>query len=109
MEAKQKIAKIAAELVQDGDTIVMGVGTTILEFARAIRGRCKLTECLISKKMIKVSKEVIVLADQSKIGIEAFGKIVPLEKISVILCDEDAPQAWVSKLGEDIVWMTAGK
>jgi DeoR/GlpR family transcriptional regulator of sugar metabolism len=183
IEAKQKIAKKAAEFVHDGDTIVIGVGTTIMEFAKAIRGRCKLTiltnsvptasllmdslnqglfhgkvmllggelnseqhsvrgslcekmldlfhvdkafispgglslsgisdydleECLISKKMIEVSKEVMVLADQSKIGIEVFGKIAPLEKISVIICDEDVPQAWVSKLPDEVVWMAAGK
>lgn len=43
MESKQKIAKRAVQLLQNGDTIVMGGGTTILEMAQAIRGINNLT------------------------------------------------------------------
>ncbi|MGD8190723.1 DeoR/GlpR family DNA-binding transcription regulator [Brevibacillus ginsengisoli] len=43
MESKQKVAKRAAQLINNGDTIVMGGGTTILELAHAIRGINRLT------------------------------------------------------------------
>jgi DeoR/GlpR family transcriptional regulator of sugar metabolism len=42
-EAKVAIGQAAAELVSEGDTIVLDVGTTTLELARALRGRRGLT------------------------------------------------------------------
>ncbi|MFD0693446.1 DeoR/GlpR family DNA-binding transcription regulator [Paenibacillus sp. GCM10027628] len=43
LENKKKVAQKAAQLVRDGDTIVMGGGTTILEMAHALRGVNKVT------------------------------------------------------------------
>ena len=42
-DAKVAIGQAAAELVSEGDTIVLDVGTTTLELARALRGRRGLT------------------------------------------------------------------
>jgi DeoR/GlpR family transcriptional regulator of sugar metabolism len=42
-EAKVAIGQAAAELVSEGDTVVLDVGTTTLELARALRGRRGLT------------------------------------------------------------------
>ncbi|MCJ8012624.1 DeoR/GlpR family DNA-binding transcription regulator [Paenibacillus sp. KQZ6P-2] len=42
-DEKKKVAQRAAQLVNDGDTIVMGGGTTILEMAYCIRGVNKVT------------------------------------------------------------------
>jgi len=42
-EEKKKVAERAAQLVKDGDTIVMGGGTTILQMAQSIRGVNKVT------------------------------------------------------------------
>jgi DeoR family transcriptional regulator, aga operon transcriptional repressor len=42
-EEKIRIGKAAAALVQDGETIFLGSGTTVLEVARALRGRTNLT------------------------------------------------------------------
>jgi len=36
---KQRIGQTAAALVQDGETVFLGSGTTVLEAARALRGR----------------------------------------------------------------------
>ena len=36
---KQRIGEAAAALVQDGETVFLGSGTTVLEAARALRGR----------------------------------------------------------------------
>jgi DeoR family transcriptional regulator, aga operon transcriptional repressor len=41
--AKRRIGQAAAELVQDGETVFLGSGTTVLEVARALRFRKKLT------------------------------------------------------------------
>jgi DeoR/GlpR family transcriptional regulator of sugar metabolism len=42
-EAKRAIAAEATTLFEDGDTILVDVGTTTLEVARALRGRANLT------------------------------------------------------------------
>lgn len=43
LEAKMKIGKKAAELISDGDIIVIDVGTTTLELARAIKNKENIT------------------------------------------------------------------
>jgi len=40
---KQRIGQAAAALVQDGETVFLGSGTTVLEAARALRGRRNLS------------------------------------------------------------------
>lgn len=42
-DEKQRIAKAAAELIQDGETIFLGSGTTVLEVARNLKTRKNLT------------------------------------------------------------------
>jgi DeoR family transcriptional regulator, aga operon transcriptional repressor len=42
-DEKFRIGQAAAALVQDGETVYLGSGTTVLETARALRGRHKLT------------------------------------------------------------------
>ncbi len=43
VEAKRAIARRAVEMIYDGDTIALDVGTTTLEIALALRGRRNLT------------------------------------------------------------------
>jgi DeoR/GlpR family transcriptional regulator of sugar metabolism len=38
-DAKQRIGRTAASLIEDGETVILGGGTTALEVARALRGR----------------------------------------------------------------------
>lgn len=38
-EAKRRIGRAAAELIADGETVVLGAGTTAVEVARALHGR----------------------------------------------------------------------
>ena len=42
-EEKERIGRMAAELIESGDTIAVDVGTTTLELAKAIHGRERLT------------------------------------------------------------------
>jgi DeoR/GlpR family transcriptional regulator of sugar metabolism len=39
-EAKQRIGRAVAALIDDGETVILDSGTTALEVARALRGRC---------------------------------------------------------------------
>ncbi len=43
VEAKRTIARLAAPLVEDGDSVLVDSGTTALEFVRAISGRTGVT------------------------------------------------------------------
>ncbi|BBI34618.1 DeoR/GlpR family DNA-binding transcription regulator [Cohnella abietis] len=43
MEEKERIGRVAADLIESGDTIAIDVGTTTLELAKAIVGRERLT------------------------------------------------------------------
>lgn len=67
-----------------------------------------LHETLVSRKMVEVSKHVIVLTDYSKMGVDTFCKVCPLEKVDVIVCEQPFPEELRnhSKL-EDINWIQA--
>ncbi|MEC0229553.1 DeoR/GlpR family DNA-binding transcription regulator [Paenibacillus alba] len=168
-DAKKKIGVRAAELIENGDTIALDVGTTVLEVAKALTGKRNLTilthslsiasylsealnnhlfsgkvfmlggqlnpeqqsvtgplceqmmgnfflnkaflsvgglslsggitdydmnEAYISKQFAKSAQEVIVLADQSKIGVQAFSLIAPLEDVDIIVSDQPYPKDW---------------
>ncbi|WCN39277.1 DeoR/GlpR family DNA-binding transcription regulator [Aneurinibacillus uraniidurans] len=180
---KIKIGQKAAELISDGDVIVIDVGTTTVEFARSIQNKDNITiltnsipvsavlteslnqkkftgeilllggqidpkqqsvsgrlteqmlnqfnidkafisaggvsikngvsnyhlnEALVSRTMVDVSKQIIMVADHSKLGVDTFCKVCPLEKVDVIVCDQSLPKTWEShsKLNE-IDWIEA--
>jgi DeoR/GlpR family transcriptional regulator of sugar metabolism len=182
-EEKIKIGKAAADLISNGDVIVIDVGTTTVEFAhfienkeniiiltnsipvsavlteslnqekftgevlllggqidpkqQSVSGRLTeqmlnqfnidkafisaggvsiqngvsnyhLNETLVSRTMVDVSKQIILLADHSKFGVDTFCKVCPLGKIDVMVCDQSAPEAWKnhSELNE-IDWIEA--
>ncbi|WP_338751337.1 DeoR/GlpR family DNA-binding transcription regulator [Bacillus sp. FJAT-52991] len=53
-----------------------------------------LHETFVSRKMVEVSKQVILLTDSSKMGVDTFGKVWPLEKIDVVVCEQPFPEEW---------------
>lgn len=53
-----------------------------------------LNETMVSRTMVEVSKQIILLTDYSKFGIDTFCKICPLEKIDAIVCDQSPPESW---------------
>jgi len=57
-------------------------------------------EATLLRTMINVSKEVIVLADHSKFGIESFCRIAPLEAADVIVTGRGLPNKWMSTFKE---------
>jgi DeoR family transcriptional regulator of aga operon len=59
-EQKERIGKAAAALVEDGDTIILDAGTTVLQLARNLRGKRNLT---ILTSSITVANEVMRIPD----------------------------------------------
>lgn len=182
-EAKWAIGRRAAGCLQDGDTVIIDTGTTVMELARAIQGLQRLTiitnslpvaavlteslnqqlfsgnvillggevnpeqqsvsgplcirmlerfhvdkafisvggislaygisdydlnESIMSQVMIAAAKEVIVLCDQSKIGVKAFYQIAPIAAVDVVISELAAPGSWENELnGKGISWITA--
>ena len=73
-DEKKKIAAAAAELVSDGDTLFMDVGTTVLETARQLGSKKRITvitnSTLTAQALIEVNPEnrVILLGGELRNG-----------------------------------------
>lgn len=181
-DEKRRIGKAAASLVQDNSTIVLDIGTTVLELAKALKSKSNITvltnsllaanilldhlqnkhfsgqvillggqmneqqysmtgkltemtlehftidqafisvgglspenglsdydvgESMISKQMIGVSKEVIVLADSSKLGIDSFCKFASLTAADIVISNDPLPSPWKGNdKVKNIHWIT---
>ncbi len=57
-------------------------------------------ECEVYRAMITSSKQVIVLADHTKIGREYLYQMGPIESIDTLVCDAMTPSAVVNELRE---------
>lgn len=67
-----------------------------------------INEASLSNKIMKNAKEVIVVADHSKIGVRNFYKISELQEVNAIVCDAAAPDEWKDKLDQyEIDWIKA--
>jgi DeoR family fructose operon transcriptional repressor len=173
-EEKQRIGKATAELLEDGQTLIMDGGSTVAEVARRLLGHslqvitnsiaiaqifydsksaeltltggylyprlgvllgptCEemltrvaadvlvmgtggITEAGLSntntlvvgseRKMIEVSRRVIVVADHSKFGRQAMAHLTPLETVDVIVTDQPVPPRFeklLEKCGVELV------
>lgn len=77
LDEKRRIARRAADLVADGDTIVLDIGTTILELARCIRGKHNLTVLATS---LQVANE---LASDIGMHLIVLGGVVRYPELSI--------------------------
>ena len=60
----------------------------------------------LSKKIMENTKEIIVVADHSKIGVRNFYKIANLHHIDIIVSDKEPPNEWKNELiHHDITWL----
>ncbi len=57
IDAKRRIGSAVAELIADGETLILDVGTTVLEVARALRGRRNLTVLTASLRILDLLSE----------------------------------------------------
>ncbi len=67
-----------------------------------------INETGMSRRMIEAASRTIVLADESKLGKEAFVEIAPLDKLHVIVSNTAVPKEWVQPLrSQHIQWIEA--
>lgn len=78
VEAKQRIGKAAASLLSDGETVIIDVGTTTLEVARALQGRRQLTVLTPSMRVAGI------LADEPGIRLMVTGGLTRAGELSLI-------------------------
>ena len=77
-DAKQRIAEAAAELILDGDTVVLDTGTTSLALARVIRGRKMIT---VVTAALRVATE---LANEPDIRVVVAGGFIRPNELSLV-------------------------
>ena len=77
-EHKKRIGRAAAELVEAGDTIFLGSGTTVLEVARNLRQHRRLTVITNSLPVINI------LTDVPEINMVCLGGILRRSELSMI-------------------------
>lgn len=169
-EEKARIGAAAAALVQDGDTVFLSSGTTVLEVARGLRERRRLTvitnslpvmnaladledltllclggvlrrselslvgpvaeqavrevradkviiglrgldldhgltnadlqETRIDRIMLEAAREVIVVADHTKLARASMARVAPIDVVDMLVTDTQAPDALISELRE---------
>jgi DeoR/GlpR family transcriptional regulator of sugar metabolism len=77
-EEKTRIGRAAAALVQDGETVFLGSGTTVLEVARALRARPGLS--IITNSLPVVN----VFAGQNTLNVICLGGMLRTSELSFI-------------------------
>ncbi|MCX8025621.1 MAG: DeoR/GlpR family DNA-binding transcription regulator [Thermanaerothrix sp.] len=168
LEEKRRIAQAAVKLIQEGETIFLGSGSTVLELARLLRSYNNLTvitnslpvinelaasggitlvglggvlrsselsfighiteqalsevradkvfigihavdvgegltnaylpETLTDRAILKIGREIIVLADHSKCGRVSTARVAPINTIHTLITDTGAPQEFIEAL-----------
>lgn len=87
------------------DKAFLGVGGISLKYG--ITGY-EAEECILSGFISSHSKETIVLADSSKIGVRNYYRIVDLEDTAVIVSDGTIPEDWKEVFSQkEIEWLNA--
>ena len=167
-ESKQRIGRVAAELIKDGETVFLGSGTSVLEVARALPARADLTvitnsllivnelidrptiavivlggqfrrselsmighiteqaladlrtdkviigihaisaedgltnrylpETMTDRRILQAGKQVIVVADHTKLGRVSTVSVAPLSVLDTLVTDQEAPPDFVESL-----------
>jgi DeoR family transcriptional regulator of aga operon len=77
-DEKIRIGQVAASLVQDGETVLLGSGTTVLEAARALRGHKQLTVLTNSLPVVNI------LAGIEEISVIGLGGMLRDSELSFI-------------------------
>ena len=121
-EAKTIIGKYAASLIEPGEVIFIGAGSTTAQFVQYLKPDLNLTvitasiphATFLAAKGFKVistggeiatddiaqAEQVLVLADISKVGVKANYAICPLSDIDEIITTKDAEQAYLAECGD---------
>jgi DeoR/GlpR family transcriptional regulator of sugar metabolism len=96
-DAKRRVGRAAAELVSDGETVLVDVGTTTLELARALRGR----ELTVVTSNIAVLEELL---PDPLVEVVVLGGVVRRNYLSLVgVLAEDA----LRQLSADVAFLGA--
>jgi DeoR/GlpR family transcriptional regulator of sugar metabolism len=77
----------------------MFLGTDGLTFSHGIT-TSNVLEAEVDKAMIEAAKEIIVVADSSKIGVMGLTTILPLTKVHKLITDTQAPHDFIVAVRE---------
>ena len=77
----------------------MFLGTDGLTFSSGVT-TANMLEAEVDKAMVEIVREIIVVADSSKIGVAGLVSIVPLTRIDKLITDTKAPSDFVTALQE---------
>lgn len=94
LEAKQRIGRVAADMIQNGDSITLDVGTTTMEIARHIAGKQNLT---VITPCLQIAS---LLAENPNIRLILTGGIVRPGELSMVghLAERALKDFYVDKL-----------
>lgn len=94
-EAKTKIARLAAELVEDGDSIFIGSGSTMTYFARQLTGRRKLT---VITNAINIAADLA--AAEGDLSVVVVGGMLRAPELSLLghIAEKTLPEVRVRKI-----------
>jgi DeoR/GlpR family transcriptional regulator of sugar metabolism len=96
-DAKAKIGRAAAELISDGETLIINGGSGVSSLTtKDGLSTTVFEEASMVAQMISCARRIIVLADESKFGIGAFAQIAPLAAIDILVTDA-SPQPDLSQ------------
>jgi DeoR/GlpR family transcriptional regulator of sugar metabolism len=105
---KRAIALAAARLINTGDTAILDAGITTAYLAQALHGRSGISiitnsvtgvslkfglsntnmqETAVERAMIAAAREVTLLADHTKIGVESLVKVAPVDCLHRLISD----------------------
>ncbi|WP_026881155.1 DeoR/GlpR family DNA-binding transcription regulator [Clostridium akagii] len=63
-------------------------------------------EASLSRRIMSKSKEIMVLVDNSKIGVINLYKVADIDNADVIICDSELPEQWKEDMKiKNIVWV----
>jgi DeoR/GlpR family transcriptional regulator of sugar metabolism len=99
VEAKQRIGRLAATLLSEGDTAVIDVGSTTLELARALRDAERLT---ILTPSLRVANELV---DNAQIRLIVTGGAARPGELSLV---GDVAERTFDELLADVVFLGVG-
>lgn len=98
-QSYELIGPLAREIPQQLalDTLFLGVNAIDVELGACAHHE---GEASINRLMASRARQVIVVADSSKLGHQAFARICPIDEVDVLATDSSAPEATIERLSQ---------
>jgi DeoR/GlpR family transcriptional regulator of sugar metabolism len=79
------------------DKVIIGIQG--IDFEQGLSNRY-LPETMTDRKILKMGKKIIIVADHTKCGVISTSQVAPISIINTLVTDKEAPQDFVKKLEE---------